>query len=273
MGSRLKRVLRKTSEDDVVNVYTTSLPSNEVRVLPQEKLKEKDRIVKLPGEPNVTFTQYGGYVTVNEEAGRALYYYFVESEHSKDIKPLLLWLNEVANVLFLESPAGVGFSYSNTTSDYNKMGDKISTEDSYVFLVNWLERFPEYKSRDFYISGESYSGHYVPQLASLILEYNKLANKTIISLKGIIRSGDTDARVPVTSTKYSLKTLDLPLKTSWSPWFVNEEVGGYTFEYEGALTFATVRGAGHEVPSFQPRRALTLIKYVLDGESLPRVKF
>ncbi|KAF6147194.1 hypothetical protein GIB67_025466 [Kingdonia uniflora] len=71
-GDALKRLhnakfLRKTSEDDVVNVYTTSLPSNEVRVLPQEKLKEKDRIVKLPGQPNVTFTQYGGYVTVNEQ--------------------------------------------------------------------------------------------------------------------------------------------------------------------------------------------------------------
>ena len=91
-----------------------------------------------------------------------------------------------ANVLFLESPAGVGFSYSNTTSDYEKSGDKRTAEDNYVFLVNWLERFSEYKDREFYISGESYAGHYVPELAHTILYHNKKAKKTIINLKGIL---------------------------------------------------------------------------------------
>jgi serine carboxypeptidase-like clade 2 len=91
-----------------------------------------------------------------------------------------------ANILFLASPVGVGFSYSNTTSDYSKMGDKITAANNYVFLENWLERFPEYKNRPFYISGESYAGHYVPQLAHTILYHNKKANRTIINLKGII---------------------------------------------------------------------------------------
>ncbi|XP_020594794.1 putative serine carboxypeptidase-like 53, partial [Phalaenopsis equestris] len=67
--------------------------------------------------------------------------------------------NNVANVIFLESPAGVGFSYSNTTSDYDKNGDKRTADDSYTFLVNWMERFPQYKNRDFFITGESYAGH------------------------------------------------------------------------------------------------------------------
>lgn len=56
-------------------------------------LKEKDRIGRLPGQPNVNFTQYGGYVTVDKTAGRALYYYFAEAHYNKDSKPLLLWLN------------------------------------------------------------------------------------------------------------------------------------------------------------------------------------
>lgn len=91
----------------------------------------------------------------------------------------------VANVIFLESPAGVGFSYSNTSSDYKLSGDKRTADDSYTFLVNWLERFPQYKTRDFFITGESYAGHYIPELASTILTNNKNTNNTVINLKGI----------------------------------------------------------------------------------------
>ncbi|XP_022012352.1 serine carboxypeptidase 1-like isoform X1 [Helianthus annuus] len=63
----------------------------------------------------------------------------------------------VANLLFLESPAGVGYSYTNTTSDLYTFGDARTAEDSYAFLVNWFERFPQYKHRDFYIARESYA--------------------------------------------------------------------------------------------------------------------
>ncbi|PPS16740.1 hypothetical protein GOBAR_AA03838 [Gossypium barbadense] len=66
---------------------------NKSRVHTQQGMKEKDRIEKLPGQPGVLFQQYGGYVTVDKAAGRALYYYFVEAYHSKESLPLLLWLN------------------------------------------------------------------------------------------------------------------------------------------------------------------------------------
>ena len=45
------------------------------------------------------------------------------------------------------------------------------------------------------------------------------------------------------------------------------QVGGYVVKYKG-VTFVTVRGAGHLVPSWQPARALTLIFSFLYG-SLP----
>lgn len=64
------------------------------KVYSQEGLKENDKIEKLPGQPGpVNFTQYGGYVIVDENAGRALYYYFAEAQNSKESLPLLLWLN------------------------------------------------------------------------------------------------------------------------------------------------------------------------------------
>ncbi|KAJ6812807.1 serine carboxypeptidase-like 40 [Iris pallida] len=188
---------------------------------PQVGLKEADRIPSLVDQPkgNSSFNQYAGYVTVDPKHGRALFYYFVESPQEPTKKPLVLWLtggpgcsslgygamsqvgpfrvnshrklyenpyalNTVANVIFLEYSAGVGFSYSNTTSDYELSGDKRTAQDSHTFLVNWLERFPDYKNRDFYMAGSSYSGHYIPQLAKLILLENNKTDKPI-NLNGI----------------------------------------------------------------------------------------
>ena len=37
-------------------------------------------------------------------------------------------------------------------------------------------------------------------------------------------SGDIDGRVPVTSTKYSINKMKLPVKIAWHPWFLNKEV-------------------------------------------------
>jgi serine carboxypeptidase-like clade 2 len=35
----------------------------------------------------------------------------------------------------------------------------LAAEDNFIFLQNWFEAFPEYKGRDFYITGESYAGN------------------------------------------------------------------------------------------------------------------
>ncbi|RRT82480.1 hypothetical protein BHM03_00002654 [Ensete ventricosum] len=202
------------AHQDGLSNSSKELPA--VYVAPQHGLKDLDKIDRLPGQPEgQSINQYAGYVTVDDQKGRALFYYFVESPEDEAKKPLVLWLNGgpgcsslgygameelgpfrvnsdgetlLANIIFLESPAGVGFSYSNTTSDYRSNGDRRTAEDSYTFLVNWLERFQEYKSHDFFITGESYGGHYVPQLASLILRNNmkkKKKKESIINLKGI----------------------------------------------------------------------------------------
>jgi serine carboxypeptidase-like clade 2 len=85
--------------------------------------------------------------------------------------------NSIANLLYLESPVGVGFSVGNTT--YN---DSITTQDQYAALNLFFNGFPEYKSSPFYISGESYAGVYVPNLAAYILNNTSSG----INLKGIL---------------------------------------------------------------------------------------
>ncbi|KAI5446101.1 hypothetical protein KIW84_014084 [Lathyrus oleraceus] len=59
----------------------------------QKGVKENGRIKKLPGQPFVKFSQFGGYVTLDKLSGSAFYYYFVEAHQSKETLPLLLWLN------------------------------------------------------------------------------------------------------------------------------------------------------------------------------------
>jgi serine carboxypeptidase-like clade II len=57
--------------------------------------READRIVRLPGQPDdgVDFPMYSGYVTVDEGAGRALFYWLQEAAAEAQPAPLVLWLN------------------------------------------------------------------------------------------------------------------------------------------------------------------------------------
>ena len=58
-----------------------------------EERAGRDRVEALPGQPPVAFAQFSGYVTVNEERGRALFYWLTEADGDAATKPLVLWLN------------------------------------------------------------------------------------------------------------------------------------------------------------------------------------
>jgi serine carboxypeptidase-like clade 1 len=76
----------------------------------------------------------------------------------------------LANVLYLESPKGVGFSYCDnaTKSSQCVNTDESTAQDAYEFLVNFFASYPEYKNNKFYITGESYAGIYIPMLMDQI---------------------------------------------------------------------------------------------------------
>ncbi|XP_021833642.1 serine carboxypeptidase-like 42 isoform X1 [Prunus avium] len=211
----------------------------------------EDLVVRLPGQPNVGFKQYAGYVDVDVKAGRSLFYYFVEADKEPDKKPLALWLNggpgcssigggaftelgpfyptgdgrglrrnsmswnRASNLLFVESPAGVGWSYSNTSSDYNS-GDASTARDMHTFLLKWYEKFPAFRSRELFLTGESYAGHYIPQLAIAILDHNEHSTGFKFNLKGVAIGNPLlrlDRDIPATYEYF------------WSHGMISDEIG------------------------------------------------
>ncbi|XP_062853569.1 lysosomal protective protein [Trichomycterus rosablanca] len=172
---------------------------------------EADEIKSLPGlSKQPGFKQYSGYFNVAKN--KHLHYWFVESQKDPANSPVVLWLNGgpgcssldglltehgpfliqddgvhleynpyswnmIANVLYLESPAGVGFSFSDD--------QKYATNDSEVAINNYLalkeffRLFPEYSKNEFFLTGESYGGIYIPTLAEVVME------DSAINLQGI----------------------------------------------------------------------------------------
>ncbi|KAM4691128.1 lysosomal protective protein-like [Rhinophrynus dorsalis] len=176
-----------------------------------EAAPTNDEIPFMPGlVKQPTFKHYSGYL--NTSNGKYLHYWFVESQNDPSSSPVVLWLNGgpgcsslagfltehgpflvqpdsktlrwnpyswnmIANVLYLESPAGVGYSYSE---DKNyETGDKETTENNFLAVKEFFRLFPEFSENDFYITGESYGGIYVPTLAV------EVSKDPSIKLKGI----------------------------------------------------------------------------------------
>ncbi|XP_057840649.2 serine carboxypeptidase 1 isoform X2 [Cryptomeria japonica] len=175
---------------------------------------------------------YGGYITLDEAHGKYLYYYFVTSQGNPAKDPVVLWLNggpgcssfdgyvyehgpfnfeavngsgslpklhlnpyswsKVSSVIYLDSPSGVGFSYSTTVNDYNT-GDFQTARDTHAFLLKWFEEYPEFLSNPLFIAGESFAGIYVPTLASEVSKGITAGVKPILNFQGyMVGNGVTD---------------------------------------------------------------------------------
>lgn len=91
--------------------------------------------------------------------------------------------NQLVNMLYIEAPVGVGFSYS-TSGDYACDDDRTAAEN--MQAVNaFFGLFPEYRQNPFFITGESYAGVYVPTLAEAILQGQLDGTYTGAQLSGI----------------------------------------------------------------------------------------
>uniref|UniRef100_A0A8C1YN14 Carboxypeptidase n=1 Tax=Cyprinus carpio TaxID=7962 RepID=A0A8C1YN14_CYPCA len=168
---------------------------------------DADEIKYLPGLPKQpSFKHYSGYLSVADN--KHLHYWFVESQKDPAGSPVVLWLNggpgcssldglltehgpflvriksaslfnptDIANVLYLESPAGVGFSYSDDKK-YTTNDTEVAT-NNYLALKEFFRLFPEFSKNEFFLTGESYGGIYIPTLAEIVMEDSS------INLQGI----------------------------------------------------------------------------------------
>ncbi len=185
----------------------------------------------------LNFRHFSGYVEIpgtTSNSTKRIHYYFIESERDPAADPVVWWSNggpgcsgllglfteqgpykpngegvleenpsrwnQLANMLFVEQPVGVGFSYStDPEADYDlvskgfsiqecvrqitnrqpllihiypttRQGDRQAMKDNYLFILGFFAKFPQYLPNDFVISSESWGGHYIPMLAVEILK-------------------------------------------------------------------------------------------------------
>lgn len=85
-----------------------------------------------------------------------------------------------ANVIFLEAPAGVGYS-GNTDTAYVHTDEKTGADNAKAIQL-WFSKFIAYKNREFFIAGESYGGMYVPYTANALIQANLVTQTDKINL-------------------------------------------------------------------------------------------
>ncbi|KAJ3143930.1 hypothetical protein HK101_002942 [Irineochytrium annulatum] len=101
--------------------------------------------------------------------------------------------HRLANMLYVEQPAGTGFSF--TTAPAEAMNELQIAADFYIFLNGFYEAFPETKSYELFITGESYAGFYIPYISAELLAKKSLTDGTPINFAGVAIGNGLISRV------------------------------------------------------------------------------
>lgn len=211
-------VLHTTSSTDPITEQEFEVNDEPLILTPlieEGCLCEARRLSKVT--PNILGTlSYSGYFTVNKTCENHLFFWFFLAEKNWTEAPVVLWLqggpgapslyglfeengpfvlvdgepqrrpsawNKKHNLIYIDQPVNTGFSFSGKkcyTSSSRQCGLEI-----YSALVQFFTMFSELVDNRFYIMGESYAGHYVPQVGKAIHEFNPFAD-TKINLSGMM---------------------------------------------------------------------------------------
>ncbi|ELW67918.1 putative serine carboxypeptidase CPVL [Tupaia chinensis] len=147
--------------------------------------------------------------------GSSMFGLFVENGPYVVTKNLTLNIRDfpwttTLSMLYIDNPVGTGFSFTDDPQGYATNEDDVARNlyreqgccryhvrfhvshgrnTSVQFLgmgalIQFFQLFPEYKDNDFYATGESYAGKYVPAIAHYIHTFNPTQEQKI-NLKGI----------------------------------------------------------------------------------------
>ncbi|XP_032761052.1 probable serine carboxypeptidase CPVL isoform X3 [Rattus rattus] len=181
------------------------------------KIKEGQRKSMVSPFPGMYDKSYAGYITVNQTYNSNLFFWFFPARTQPADAPVVLWLQGgpggssmfglfvehgpyiitsnmtvlsrdfpwtfTLSMLYIDNPVGTGFSFTDHIRGYAIDEDDVA-QDLYSALVQFFKLFPEYAKNDFYITGESYAGKYVPAIAYYIHSLNPV-RRFKIRLKGI----------------------------------------------------------------------------------------
>ncbi|KAI3897649.1 hypothetical protein MKX03_003336 [Papaver bracteatum] len=118
-----------------------------------------------------------------------IYMDFVVEYNNGSLPTLILNPNswaKVANIIFLDAPVGVGFSYSKSSHE-SPISDSVSAKNTYEFLV---------KSNPLYIAGISKSGFLIPIIVQDLIRDIEDGKYPFLNFKGyLLGNPGTDRRL------------------------------------------------------------------------------
>ncbi|XP_016077741.1 PREDICTED: probable serine carboxypeptidase CPVL [Miniopterus natalensis] len=160
---------------------------------------------------------YCGFLTVNSTYNSNLFFWFFPALVDSENAPVVLWLQggpggssmfglfvehgpymvtknmtlrirdfpwtNTLSMLYIDNPVGTGFSFTDDARGY-AVNEEDVARDLLSALLQFFQLFPEYQENDFYATGESYAGKYVPAIAHYIHTINPVLTVKI-NLKGI----------------------------------------------------------------------------------------
>lgn len=213
-------------------------------LIEQGKFDEAQKASLVGTLDGTSLKSYAGFITVNKTYNSNMYFWFFPSQRDPANDPILLWLqggpggsslfglfcengpimvdqnikllekkvnwNSRFSMIYIDNPVGTGFSFTQNDMGYATNEVDVG-RDLYSCLTQFFMAFYQYQKNDFYVTGESYAGKYVPAISYKIHMENPTA-KVKINFKGMaIGDGlsDPQTMMPQYATfMYSLGLLD-----------------------------------------------------------------